>query len=180
MLKTVLLGLVALVAIAIVIVLILAAMKPDTFQVQRSIAINAPPERIQPLIADFRAWGAWSPWEKKDPAMKRSFSGADQGVGARYAWEGDKNVGRGSMEIVEAAPSKVALKLDFIAPFEAHNEAVFALQPQGRTTNVVWTMTGPTPFLGKIIHVFINMDRMVGSDFEAGLAAMKAAAERPA
>lgn len=176
--KTVLLGLVALVVIAVAIVLILAAMKPDTFQVQRSIAIQAPPERIQPLIADFRAWGAWSPWEKKDPAMTRSFSGADSGVGARYAWEGDKTVGRGSMEIVEAAPTKVALKLDFIAPFEAHNAAVFALQPQGQTTNVVWTMTGPTPFLGKIVHVFMNMDRMIGGDFEAGLAAMKAAAER--
>ena len=174
--KIVLLGLLALVAVAIV--LILAAMKPDSFQVQRSIAINAPPERIQPLIADFRAWSAWSPWEKKDPAMKRSFSGAESGVGARYAWEGDKNVGKGSMEIVEAVPTKVALKLDFAAPFEAHNEAVFALQPQGQITNVVWSMTGPTPFLGKIIHVFMNMDRMVGDDFEAGLAAMKAAAER--
>jgi hypothetical protein len=184
MLKTVLLSLAALVVVAIAIVLILAAMKPDTFQVQRSIAINAPPERIYPLLADFRAWGAWSPWEKKDPAMKRSFSGAESGVGARYAWDGDKNVGRGSMEIVEAAPSKVALKLDFIAPFEAHNDAVFVLQPRGQgtaaSTHVTWTMTGPTPFLGKIIHVFMNMDRMVGGDFEAGLAAMKAAAERRA
>lgn len=185
MLKTVLLSLAALVIVAIAIVLILAAMKPDTFQVQRSIAIDAPPERIYPLIADFRAWGAWSPWEKKDPAMKRSFSGAERGVGARYAWDGDKNVGRGSMEVVEAAaPSRVALRLDFIAPFEAHNAVVFSLQPQGQgatpSTNVVWTMTGPTPFLGKIMHVFMNMDRMVGGDFEAGLAAMKAAAERPA
>lgn len=180
MLKTVLLSLAALVVVAIAIVLILAAMKPDSFQVQRSIAINAPPERIQPLIADFKAWGAWSPWEKKDPAMKRSFSGAESGVGARYAWDGDKNVGRGSMEIVEAAPSKVALKLDFIAPFKAHNEVAFILQPRGQATDVVWTMTGPTPFFGKIIHVFMNMDRVVGGDFEAGLAAMKAAAERPA
>ena len=179
MLKTILLSLLVIVVIGVAVVLVLAAMKPDTFQVQRSIAINAPPERIQPLIADFKAWGAWSPWEKKDLAMKRSFSGAESGVGARYAWEGDKNVGRGSMEIVEAAPSKVALKLDFIAPFEAHNDAVFALQPQGQMTNVVWTMTGPTPFFAKIIHVFMNMDRMVGGDFEAGLAAMKAAAERP-
>lgn len=178
--KTVLLGLAALLVVAVAIVLVLAAMKPDSFRVQRSIAINAPPERIQPLIADFRAWSVWSPWEKKDPTMKRSFSGADRGVGACYAWEGDKNVGRGSMEIVEAAPTKVALKLDFIAPFEAHNDAVFALQPQSGVTNVIWTMTGPTPFLGKIIHVFMNMDRMVGGDFESGLAAMKAAAERPA
>lgn len=184
MLKTVLLSLVALVVIAIAVVLILAAMKPDTFQVQRSIAINAPPERVYPLIADFRAWGAWSPWEKKDPALKRSFSGAEAGVGARYAWVGDKNVGEGSMEIVEAkAPGRVGLKLDFIKPFEAHNDVVFALLPQGQgtptSTNVTWTMTGPVPFFAKIIHVFMNMDRMVGGDFEAGLAAMKAAAERP-
>ena len=179
MLKTVLLSLGAIAAIAVVVVLILAAMKPDSFQVQRSITIDAPPERIQPLIADFRAWGAWSPWEKKDPTMKRSFSGAERGAGSRYAWDGNKTVGRGSMEIVEAAPSRVAIKLDFLAPFEAHNDAVFALQPQGQMTNVVWTMTGPTPFFAKIIHVFMNMDRMVGGDFEAGLAAMKAAAERP-
>jgi len=178
MLKTILLGLLAFVVVSVAIVLILAAMKPDTFEVRREIAIDAPPERISPLLADFKAWSAWSPWEKKDPAMKRSFSGAQSGVGARYAWDGDKNVGRGSMEIVEATASKVALKLDFIAPFEAHNEAVFLLQPQGQAaTNVVWTMTGPTPFLGKIVHVFMDMDRMIGGDFEAGLAAMKTAAE---
>ncbi|PTM40278.1 SRPBCC family protein [Bosea sp. 124] len=181
--KTVLFSLAGCVAIAIAAVLILAAMKPDSFQVQRSIVVNAPPERVYPLIADFRAWGDWSPWEKKDPAMKRSVTGPESGVGARYAWDGDKNVGRGTMEIVEAAPSRVALKLDFLAPFEAHNMAVFALQPQGpgaaTATTVTWTMTGPTPFIGKIIHVFMNMDRMVGGDFEAGLAAMKATAERP-
>jgi hypothetical protein len=196
MLKTVLLSLLAILATGIVVVLILAAMKPDTFQVQRAIAINAPPERIYPLIADFRAWGAWSPWEKKDPNLKRSFSGAETGKGAIYAWIGDKNVGEGSMEIVTAEPSsKVGLKLDFIKPFEAHNAAVFALQPQATTTqgpatqgsatqgpatNVTWTMTGPTPFFAKIIHVFFNMDRMVGGDFEAGLASLKAQAERPA
>ncbi|SFJ15445.1 Polyketide cyclase / dehydrase and lipid transport [Bosea sp. OK403] len=181
MLKTVLLSLLALLATGIVVVLILAAMKPDSFQVQRAIAINAPPERIYPLIADFRAWGAWSPWEKKDPNLKRSFSGAETGKGAIYAWAGDKNVGEGSMEIVTAEPSsKVGLKLDFIKPFEAHNAAVFALQLQGTTTNVTWTMTGPAPFFAKIIHVFFNMDRMVGGDFEAGLASLKAQAERPA
>ncbi len=186
MLKTVLLSLLAILAIGIVVVLILAAMKPDTFQVQRAVAINAPPERIYPLIADFRAWGAWSPWEKKDPNLKRSFSGPEAGKGSIYAWAGDKNVGEGSMEIVTAEPSsKVGLKLDFIKPFETHNAVVFALQPQGSatqgsTTNVTWTMTGPTPFFAKIIHVFLNMDRMVGGDFEAGLASLKAQAERPA
>lgn len=181
MLKTALLSLLAILVIGIAAVLILAAMKPDSFQVRRMIAINAPAERVFPLIADFKAWGAWSPWEKKDPAMKRSFGGADSGTGATYAWDGNKEVGQGSMRIVEAqAPEKVALKLDFLKPFEAHNDVVFALAPQGQTTSVTWTMTGPTPFLGKIVHVFFDMDKMVGGDFEAGLAALKAAAERPA
>ncbi len=181
MLKTILLGLLGLVAAGIVVVLILAARKPDTFQVTRSIAINAAPDRIYPLIADFRAWGAWSPWEKKDPGMKRTYGGAETGVGATYAWAGDRNVGEGSMRITEArAPGKLALKLDFLKPFEAHNDVVFALTPQGQGTNVTWIMTGPTPFLGKIMHVFMDMDRMVGSDFESGLKAMKAAAERAA
>ena len=181
MLKTILLGLLGLLATGLVVVLILAARKPDTFQVTRSIAINAAPERIYPLIADFRAWSAWSPWEKKDPAMKRTFGGPETGVGATYAWAGDKNVGEGSMRITEAqAPGKLALKLDFLKPFEAHNDVVFALTPQSQGTNVTWIMTGPKPFIGKIIHVFMDMDRMVGGDFEAGLKAMKAAAERPA
>jgi hypothetical protein len=179
MLKTILLTIAALLATGIVAVLILAALKPDTFQVQRSIAINAPPERIYPLIADFKAWGAWSPWEKKDPAMKRSYSGSETGVGARYAWDGDRNVGQGSMEITEAnAPTRLGLNLDFLKPFEAHNKVVFALQPQGPGTNVTWTMTGPVPFFAKIIHVVMNMDRMVGGDFEAGLKDLKAQAER--
>ncbi|MGX5735482.1 SRPBCC family protein [Bosea thiooxidans] len=181
MLKTVLLSLLGLVVVGVAVVLILAARKPDSFQVTRSATINAPPERIYPLIADFRAWDAWSPWEKKDPAMQRSFGGAEAGTGATYAWSGDKNVGEGSMRIVEAAaPSRVALKLDFLKPFETHNDVVFALTPKGGTTTVTWIMTGPTPFIGKILHVFMDMDRMIGGDFESGLAAMKAAAERPA
>lgn len=181
MLKTVLLSLLAIVVLGIVVILALAARKPDSFQVTRTTTINAPPERIYPLIADFKAWSAWSPWEKKDPAMKRSYGGPETGVGATYAWAGDKNVGEGSMRIVEAqAPSKLALKLDFLKPFEAHNDVVFALAPQGAATTVTWTMTGPTPFVAKIMHVFFDMDRMVGGNFEAGLKAMKAAAERPA
>ena len=181
MLKTVLLSLSGVVVVGIAVVLILAARKPDTFQVTRTVTINAPPERVYPLIADFKAWGAWSPWEKKDPAMKRTFDGPETGVGATYAWAGDKNVGEGSMRIVEAkAPGHLGLKLDFLKPFEAHNDVVFALAPQGPGTTVTWTMTGPTPFMGKIMHVFMDMDRMVGGDFESGLAAMKAAAERPA
>jgi uncharacterized protein YndB with AHSA1/START domain len=179
MFKTIAIIVVLLIVVAIGVVLVLAMIKPDTFRVQRSANIKAPPEKIFPLIDDLRAWSAWSPWEKKDPDMKRTFSGAASGTGAVYAWEGDKNVGKGRMEITEAAaPSKVAIRLDFEKPFEAHNVVVFTLEPRGDTTNVTWDMQGPTPFFGKIIHVFINMDRMVGNDFESGLANLKAAAER--
>jgi carbon monoxide dehydrogenase subunit G len=166
------------VVLAVVVVLVLAARKPDHFRVQRSASIDAPPERIFPLINDFHRWGAWSPYEHKDPDMKRTFSGAGSGRGSIYEWAGNSNVGSGRMEIVESSvPSKVAIKLDFLKPFEGHNIATFTMEPAGGTTNVTWVMDGPTPFVGKIMHVFINMDRMVGTDFEAGLASLKTAAE---
>jgi uncharacterized protein YndB with AHSA1/START domain len=169
--------------VAVIAVLALAATKPDTFRVQRSASIKAPAEKIFPLINDYKQWAKWSPYETKDPAMKRTFSGAPAGKGAIYAWEGDKNVGSGRMEIVDVSPpSKVTIKLDFIKPFEAHNTAEFTLEPQGDatnvSTNVTWAMHGPTPFFGKILHLFLDMDRMVGTDFAAGLANMKALAEK--
>jgi hypothetical protein len=166
-------------ALAIAVVLILAARKPDIFRVQRATTVKAPPERIFPLINDFHQWGTWSPYETKDPAMKRSYSGADSGKGAVYGWEGNKNVGSGRMEILEAqAPSKIVIKLDFFTPFEGHNTAEFTMLPQGDGTNVTWLMQGPSRFIGKIMHVFINMDRMVGKDFEIGLANLKRLAEK--
>lgn len=166
-------------AIAIAIVLILAATRPDTFSVQRAAIVEAPPEKIFPLINDFRQWGSWSPYEHRDPAMKRTFSGTPRGAGAVYAWEGDKNVGKGRMEILEAsAPSKIVIKLDFFAPFEAHNTAEFTMLPQDGATRVVWRMHGPAPFMARIMHVFINIDRMVGKDFEVGLANLKRLAEK--
>ena len=153
-------------AIAIAIILIVAATKPNTFSIQRATIVKAPPERIFPLINDFHQWGTWSPYENKDPAMKRSYSGAESGQGAVYAWKGNKNVGSGRMEILEAsAPSKIVIKLDFFTPFEGHNTAEFTMLPQGDATNVTWLMHGPLPFTGKIMHVFINMDRMVGKGF---------------
>jgi uncharacterized protein YndB with AHSA1/START domain len=179
MLKTVLLSLSGVVVVGIAVVLILAARKPDTFQVTRTVTINAPPERVYPLIADFKAWGAWSPWEKKDPAMKRTYGATAAGKGATYAWDGDKNVGSGSMEIMDApVPSRVTIKLAFKRPFEANNVADFTLVPVEGGTNVSWSMSGPTPFFGKILHVFVDMDKMVGRDFEAGLANLKAIAEK--
>jgi len=166
-------------AIAIAIVLILAATKPDTFSVQRAAIVNAPPEKIFPLINDFRQWGNWSPYEHKDPSMKRTYSGAARGSGAVYAWEGDKNVGKGRMEILDAsAPSKIVIKLDFFTPFEAHNTAEFTMLPQGDATRVTWRMHGPAPFMARIMHVFINIDNMVGKDFEAGLANLKRLTEK--
>ena len=167
------------IAVLIVGILGFAATKPDTFRVQRAAAIKAPPEKVFALINDFKRWDAWSPWEKKDPAMKRTWGAVTSGKGAKYAWDGNKDVGQGSMEIAESVPpSKITLKLDFVRPFEAHNIVVFTLEPKDAATDVVWAMEGPVPYFAKIIHVFINMDSMVGKDFEAGLANLKSVAEK--
>ena len=167
------------VVLAIAIILILAAAKPDRFRVQRAITVKAPPERIFPLINDFHQWGTWSPYEHRDPAMKRTYSGAESGKGAVYAWEGNKNVGSGRMEILDAsAPSKIVIKLDFFTPFEAHNTAEFTMLPQGDATSLTWLMHGPAPFMSKVMQVFMNMDKMIGKDFEAGLAKLKKLTER--
>jgi uncharacterized protein YndB with AHSA1/START domain len=167
------------VAVLITGVLVYAAAKPDTFRVVRTTAIKAPPEKIFPLINDLHAWGAWSPYEKKDPAMKRSYSGAQAGKGTIYEWDGNSNVGSGRMEIVDSSPpSRVAIKLDFAKPIEGHNIAEFTLTPKDGATNVSWAMAGPAPFISKVIQVFIDFDKMIGDDFEAGLANLKSAAER--
>lgn len=167
------------VALALVAVLIAAAFRPDTFRVERAIQINAPADRIYPLIDDFHRWTAWSPWEKRDPALKRDYSGAASGKGAVYAWEGNKDVGQGRMEILEAVPpSRIVIKLDFLKPFEAHNTAEFTLQPVAGGTELRWAMQGPQPYLFKLMNMLFNMDKMVGKDFEAGLASIKAIAEQ--
>jgi uncharacterized protein YndB with AHSA1/START domain len=164
----------AVLALAIAAILILAATKPDTFSVKRETTIKAPPEKIFPLIEDFHQWQSWSPYETKDPDMQRSFSGAERGKGAVYAWNGNKNVGSGRMEILDApAPNRIMIKLDFFTPFEGHNTAEFTMQPLGSTTNVTWLMHGPCPFMMKIMHVFMNMDNMIGKDFAVGLANLK-------
>ena len=166
-------------AIAIAIILILAASKPNTFSVRRATTVKAPPEKIFGLINDFHQWGTWSPYEHRDPAMKRTYSGAESGKGAVYAWQGNKNVGSGRMEILDAsAPSKIVIKLDFFTPFEAHNTAEFTMLPQGDATLVTWLMHGPAPLMSKVMQVFINMDNMIGKDFEKGLANLKTIAEK--
>jgi uncharacterized protein YndB with AHSA1/START domain len=165
--------------ILIAAVLGLAMTKPDNFRIERAATIKAPPEKIFAVINDFHNWTSWSPWEKLDPTMKRTHSGAASGKGAIYEWEGNSKVGAGRMEILDTtAPSKIAIKLDFIKPFEGHNTAEYTLVPQGEMTNVTWAMYGPTPFISKLMQVFISFDKMVGKDFEAGLANLKAVAEK--
>jgi len=154
--------------------------KPDAFQVQRTITINAPQQAVFELVNDYRNWSAWSPWEKKDPNMKRTFSGPVAGEGARYTWDGSGEVGKGSMLITQSTPARIALNLDFEKPFEGHNKVVFAMESKGLTTDVTWSMEGPSTFITKVIQVFCNMDAMIGAEFEKGLADMKAAAEKRA
>ena len=173
--------------IAVVVLALLAALlgfaatRPGTFHIERSARIHAPPDRVFALIEDFHGWGAWSPWEKLDPAMQRSYSGAASGEGAVYEWRGDPHVGRGRMQIVDVVPpSKVVIQLDFLEPFEAHNTAEFTLDGAGGATDVTWAMNGANNFVSKLLGIFVDMDQMIGKDFETGLANLKAAAEQPA
>jgi uncharacterized protein YndB with AHSA1/START domain len=154
------------------------ATRPATFRVERSTVIAAPPERVYPLIDNFREWSRWSPWEKLDPELKRTFSGADTGVGAVYQWSGNRKAGEGRMEITRAEPPEVVvISLDFLKPFESHSTTEFKLEPQAGGTRVTWTMAGPNSLSSKMMQAVVSMDSLVGGDFERGLAAMKAAAE---
>ncbi len=169
----------AVLALAVTALLVYAATRPDTFRVHRSASIRAAPEKIWANLADFQRWPAWSPWEKRDPQMKRTVSSPSGGQGATYAWQGNKDVGSGRMEIVEAqAPKKLGIRLDFLEPFEAHNAVDFTLEARGPETHVTWAMYGPANFMTKLMGVFVSMDSMVGRDFEAGLANLKAVSEK--
>jgi uncharacterized protein YndB with AHSA1/START domain len=177
--KTTAIVVVVLLVVAVAAVLIYAAMKPDTFRIARSASIKAPPEKIFALLQDFRLFPSWSPWETIDPALERTYGGAASGKGATYDYQGNKKVGAGHMEIVEAEPpSRVVIKLDFIRPFEAHNLAEFTLDPAGDTTRVTWTMHGPSPYVSKLMTTFVSIDRMVGPQFEKGLANLKVLTEK--
>ena len=168
------------VVVLVVAVLGFAATRPDTFEVKRTIRIKAPPDRIYSFVNAFHRWGAWSPYEKRDPDMKRIYSGATDGKGAVYEWDGDSEVGKGRMEITDAAPpSRVTIKLDLAKPMEAHNTAEFMLAPEDGATDVTWSVRGPTPFVAKVMRLFLNVDSAVGKDFEAGLANLKTLAEAP-
>jgi uncharacterized protein YndB with AHSA1/START domain len=164
----------AVLAAIVVVLLVYAATKPDTFRVERSILIDAPPGDIYAEIEDFRRWRAWSPYEDRDPNLARSYSGAEKGVGAVYGWEGDSSVGSGRMEILETSPaSQIVIALDFLKPMEAHNMAFFTMTPEAGATRLTWAMEGPSNLMFKFMGIFIDMDAMIGTDFEAGLAKMK-------
>lgn len=167
------------VVVIVAAILIRAAFNPGTFRVERSITIKAPPEKIFGLINDFHNFGVWSPWEHIDPAMTRSITGAPNGKGAVYEWSGNAKAGAGRMEILEATPSShVKMQLNFLKPFAGQNTAEYTLTPQGDSTKATWAMYGPSPFISKIMQVFVTMDKMIGGDFQKGLIAMKAAAEK--
>lgn len=167
------------VVVLFVAVLVYAATKPDTFRVQRSISIKAPPEKIFAILNDFHLSESWSPYEKKDPAMKRNFSGALNGKGAVYDFHGNKEVGKGRLTITDTSPpSKVTIALDMVEPFEAHNIIEYTLQANSEATDVTWAMNGQCPYIAKVMSIFFDMDRMIGKDFEAGLASLKTLTER--
>ena len=175
MIKRILLFIVVVAAV----VLIYAAFKPSDFSVSRTATIQAPPEKIFPLINDFHNWPQWSPYEKLDPNMKKNISGAASGQGAVYEWNGNSKAGTGSMEIVESVPSsKIGIKLDFSKPLEGHDHTEFTLQPNGNATTVTWAMSGPMNYPAKVMSTFFSMDKMVGGEFETGLANLKIIAEK--
>lgn len=158
-----------------------ATTRPNSFRIQRSTLIQAPPEKVFHLINDFHQWQAWSPWENIDPTMQRTYSGTPQGVGTIYGWEGKGKVGAGRMEITTARPpAEIIIQLDFIKPFEAHNIAEFILTPQGQHTELTWVMHGPSPYISKLMGIFFNLDRMIGKDFEKGLSNIKLIVEAQA
>jgi hypothetical protein len=175
--KKVAIGVIAVVAIFVVVV----ATRPSEFRIQRSLQMNAPREVVFGLINDFHAWRDWSPWEKLDPGMKKEFSGSEAGTGAVYSWEGNDQVGSGRMTIVKSEPAeKVDIQLEFLKPWEATNQTHFTVAPAGSQAEVTWEMVGQNDFAGKAMGLFMDMDALVGADFEKGLASMKQLAEAKA
>ena len=175
---TIALAVAGVIAVGLVIVLILAALQPDNFRMERKTMVKADSGRVFPCINDFHNWAAWSPFEKIDPNMKKTFSGAGSGKGAVYEWNGNNKAGTGRMEIVESTPNRITIKLDFLKPFEGHNTSEFTMSPKGDSTEVTWAMFGHSQFTARIMHVFVSMDKLMGKEFESGLADLKAVAEK--
>lgn len=165
-------------AVVLGLLLVVIAMQPGEFKIERSADISAPAAVVFPMVNDLHAWGQWSPWEKLDPGMKKTFSGAAVGKGAIYEWDGNDKVGSGRMEITDSVDNaRVLIKLDFIKPFEASNMTDLTLKPSGNATKVTWAMTGKNNFMSKAFSLVMNMDKMVGADFEKGLAELKRLSE---
>ena len=176
-----LLKILAVVALVIVILVIVIALQPGEFRIARSTKISAPPPVVFAQVNDFRKWQAWNPWGKIDPAMKVSYAGAPAGVGAAYSWSGNNEVGEGRMTIIESRPHElIRVKLEFLKPFAATNTAEFTFKPEANETMTTWSMFGEKNFMAKAIHLFISMEKMIGGQFEKGLADMKVAAETAA
>jgi hypothetical protein len=168
-----------LIAIAIIIFATLVAMRPDDFRITRSTSISAPPAIVFAQVNDFHNWNDWSPWAKMDPVCKNSFTGESSGLDAIFSWDGNKKVGAGRMTITESRPAElIRIKLEFFKPFKATNTAEFTFKPQSDQTFVTWTMSGKNNFMGKLFGLIMNCDKMIGGQFEQGLAAMKTIAEK--
>ena len=181
MIKKILLYGIVVIVLIIAIFCVVVAMQPTHYTVERSAIINAPAPVVFAQVNDFHKWQAWSPWEKLDPHMKKEFSGAAAGNGAVYSWAGNSDVGEGRMTITDSRPSDlIKIKLEFVKPFTATNATDFTFTPQGNQTNVKWTMSGDNNFVAKAFSMFMNMDKMVGGDFEKGLAQMKTISEAAA
>ena len=166
--------------VLLIVLVVTIAMRPSEFRITRSARISARPATVFPLVNDFRQWPAWSPWEHRDPNMTRSYEGPPSGVGAAYRWSGNREVGEGCITITDSRPDElIRMRLEFLKPFKSTNTTEFTFAPEagGPATNVTWTMTGRNNFMGKAFGLFMDMDKMIGADFEKGLAAMKAAAE---
>lgn len=165
-------------AVIVVVFVVVVALRPSEFRVERAATIAAPPPVVFAQVNDFRKWDAWSPYARRDPAMKKSFEGAPAGVGAVYTWSGNHEVGEGRTTIIESRPHDlIRVKLEFVRPFAATNTAEFTFRPEGERTAVTWSLAGRNSFMGKAVGLFMNMDRMVGGDFEKGLAQMKSVVE---
>lgn len=174
MVKKILLAAAIILVVAIAGVLVMAANKPDTFNYQRSKLINASREKIYDQVIDFHNWTKWSPYEHKDPNMKRTYSGAESGVGAKYAWQGNDEVGKGNMEISQAKrPTNINIGLHFAEPFQGDNQVVFSMVPQGELTEVTWSMSGSNPFMCKVMGLFLDVEKMCNDDFDKGLTNLK-------
>jgi len=165
------------VAALLLVLLVVISLQPATFHVERSATIAAPPEAVRALVDDFHAWRGWSPWEKLDPQMQRSYEGPPSGAGAKYAWQGNQQVGEGRMTIEQSEASRVVIRLEFLKPFRATNTATFSIRRSERGTELTWAMDGQNNFVSKALHLVMDMDKMVGTDFERGLSALKANAE---